>query len=243
MLPHVYDQLYRTRIDETVRYLSHYVTSHPDPCRILDIGCGTGAVLGRLAENHNVTAKGVDCDPDLIAYAKKGVSSRVDFEVGDILDKECRERLIAAGPYDLITMMFHVVNYFPYLTQVQELLQDLRGVLTDRSMFCFDAWGPEVQLFSGYSRELSDGSFIITKRIPDESLVGSILVEFTELLPDNEGKFDLHKEDVLMTPHSRSALELVARQAGYSQIHFRPGLDGWDMLCNLSCWSGAVNDR
>lgn len=56
--------------------------------RILDLGCGKGAVLVRIAESLGISVVGYDIMPDFIEYAKQkasefGVSSLCHFTVGD----------------------------------------------------------------------------------------------------------------------------------------------------------------
>lgn len=39
--------------------------------RVLDVGCGTGALLKRLRGNHDIDAHGIDADAEMIAVAKR----------------------------------------------------------------------------------------------------------------------------------------------------------------------------
>lgn len=65
--PALYDELLADdSLADTICTLAH--NGHP-PQTVLDLGCGTGRLLGRLA-GHGVTGTGVDLQPDLIAWAR-----------------------------------------------------------------------------------------------------------------------------------------------------------------------------
>lgn len=60
--------------------------------KILDLGCGKGAISIHLAKELNCSIKGIDAMPDFIKEAngyavKYQVSDKCDFEVGDIRSK------------------------------------------------------------------------------------------------------------------------------------------------------------
>ncbi|WP_212987510.1 class I SAM-dependent methyltransferase [Actinoplanes auranticolor] len=70
----------------------------PRGARILDAGCGTGRVGGRLAAaGHQVT--GIDLDPELIAAARQDYPD-TDWRVGDLAELELPDRfnvIVCAG--------------------------------------------------------------------------------------------------------------------------------------------------
>ena len=73
------------------------------PCRILDLGCGTGALLlACLCERPDATGTGVDIAGEAVKAAtrnagKNGLSARADFVIGDFSDPD-----VAPGRYDLV---------------------------------------------------------------------------------------------------------------------------------------------
>ena len=86
--------------------------------RILDLGCGTGAWLERLADNGFENLHGVDADTDQNA----GIRATVTKANLDAAGWE--EKL---GSYDLITaieVLEHLENPGQFLTQITHLLND-----------------------------------------------------------------------------------------------------------------------
>lgn len=54
-----------------------------NPKKLLDVGCGTGNVLMRLAKNNNMDLYGLDISEKMIDIAKKNLKSRVELKIGD----------------------------------------------------------------------------------------------------------------------------------------------------------------
>ena len=74
--------------------------------RILDIGCGTGAVVPFLPEDVQIT--GVDISSAYIAAAKTRLASRATFLVGDAADLD----LDLGGDFD-VAYAFGVLHHLP----------------------------------------------------------------------------------------------------------------------------------
>lgn len=95
--------------------------------RILDAGCGTGRVGGRLAQlGHTVV--GVDVDPALVEYAKADFPAATWLE-GDLALLD----LPAAGiaePFDLVFAAGNVLGFLAPSTRVPAL-ENLRNHLAE----------------------------------------------------------------------------------------------------------------
>lgn len=79
---------------DTARYGKHARTIYPFvlerlrdfPCRsLLDVGCGTGAVLSALADRRpgDIMLSGVDLSFEMINVARKKLKGRADLRIGD----------------------------------------------------------------------------------------------------------------------------------------------------------------
>ncbi len=77
--------------------------------RVLDAGCGTGA-LAVEAARRGADVVAVDHSPTLVALARerapKGLRGRVDFRAGDMLDP-------ALGQFDWVVAMDSIIHYQP----------------------------------------------------------------------------------------------------------------------------------
>lgn len=74
----------------------------PREMKVLDLGCGKGAVSVKLAESLGISVKGIDIIPEFIDYARKkagqlSLSGNCCFEAGDINQAVTREQ-----NYDLV---------------------------------------------------------------------------------------------------------------------------------------------
>jgi len=95
--------------------------------RILDAGCGTGRVGGRLAQSGH-TVVGVDVDPALIDYAKSDFPEST-WLVSDLAVLDLREAGIP-DPFDLIFAAGNVLGFLAPTTRVPAL-ENLRNHLTE----------------------------------------------------------------------------------------------------------------
>jgi len=82
------------------------------PCRLLEIGCGSGVYIRRAAiRNPALTALGLELQPEVAAVASEnlarwGLAERAQVEAGDV-----RQRAPVAS-FDLVTL-HNNINYFP----------------------------------------------------------------------------------------------------------------------------------
>jgi len=95
--------------------------------RILDAGCGTGRVGGRLARSGH-TVVGVDVDPALIAYATTDFPDAT-WLVGDLALVDL-PALGIAEPFDLVFAAGNVLGFLAPSTRVP-VLENLRDHLTE----------------------------------------------------------------------------------------------------------------
>jgi cyclopropane fatty-acyl-phospholipid synthase-like methyltransferase len=110
---------------------SHSSSKH---LRILDLGCGKGAVAIHLASELQCQVHGIDAMPDFIEAARrfahiKGVTEKVHFEVADI-----RTRIFELRTYDLVVLG----AIGPVLGDLQTTLSTVREKLADSGYVLLD---------------------------------------------------------------------------------------------------------
>ena len=92
----------------------------PAGYRVLDVGCGTGAMLARLAASADAVLFGIDPVPEMLDQARSKVAEKVDLRVG-------KAEQIPFGPEE-----FDVViscNMLHYVRQPELAVREMHRVL------------------------------------------------------------------------------------------------------------------
>lgn len=100
---------------------------HSKPCKLLEIGCGSGIYIRHAAE-HNplLTAVGLELQEDVAQVARKnlhdwGISDRVAIDIGDI-------RTMPVTPHFDVATLHNNIYYFAVDERIQ-ILDRIRGFL------------------------------------------------------------------------------------------------------------------
>lgn len=101
---------------------------------VLDLGCGTAAVAGRLLDAGARSYAGVDGSRLMVDRARAALDDRARIELGDL------ETWVPAGPYDtvLARMSLH------YVVDLAGLLRRVRAACTDGARLVFSVEHPVV---------------------------------------------------------------------------------------------------
>jgi len=101
-----WDYLDSDHSGEMVKIVERYANKG----RILDVGCGPGILAGLLNLGSFEYYRGVDASSEAIAKARKRVSEKIHFDMGDIQSYECED------DFDLIVFeeSLYYVPFFRY---------------------------------------------------------------------------------------------------------------------------------
>jgi SAM-dependent methyltransferase len=126
------------------------------PCRVLDIGCGTGSIGLALADlGHAVT--GIDPAPGMLAVARgKDTANRVRWIQGDALDP----KLSLGEEFDLVILTGHVFQVFLDDAETRAMLDFVRRHLAPEGRLVFESRNPLARAFEhwteGETREVRE---------------------------------------------------------------------------------------
>ena len=139
----VYDAIYRSKdyegeADLIERLLARHGVARP--CRVVDIGCGTGKHAFALARRgYEVT--GIDRSPFMLAHAGTALSAEQNkghkvprFVAADARQFQLGERFTVA------LMMFTVLGYQHDDADLSSALSSVRAHLEPQGFFLFDVW-------------------------------------------------------------------------------------------------------
>jgi SAM-dependent methyltransferase len=124
-----YDRIMGDRSDEIGRlqaYISRYL---PGAQSLLELGCGTGALLADLSPGLSVT--GIDRSPEMLAVAAQTVPG-ARLVLGDMTAFSLPER------FDVIICMFDTLNHVQSFAGWLTLFSSVHDHLADGGLFIFD---------------------------------------------------------------------------------------------------------
>jgi SAM-dependent methyltransferase len=124
-----YDRIMGDRSEEVGR-LQAYISRHlPGARSLLELGCGTGALLAGLAPGLSVT--GIDRSPDMLAIAAETVPA-AGLMQGDMTAFSLPDR------FDVIICMFDTLNHVQSFAGWLTLFSCVHEHLADGGLFIFD---------------------------------------------------------------------------------------------------------
>ena len=124
-----YDQVMgdRTPVIERIRgYVRRYL---PDAGTLLELGCGTGAVLAGLADGLQVT--GIDLSPKMLAVAKAHLPG-VHLVQADIAE------FSLGTTFDVVICVFDTLNHLPTFDAWLAMFRQVDAHLAEGGLFVFD---------------------------------------------------------------------------------------------------------
>jgi SAM-dependent methyltransferase len=181
-----YDQIMGDRSADVDRVRTCVKRYLPDARSLLELGCGTGALLGPLAADLQVT--GIDRSAEMLAIAS-------DRAADARLIRSDMTRFALGVTFDVVMCVFDTLNHLPDYDSWLALFDRVREHLAPGGLFLFDVntvgrlralcHGP------GYLEDFGQNTLIMTFTPADDS-VTMWEVRIFERLQD--GLFRLHRE-------------------------------------------------
>jgi SAM-dependent methyltransferase len=124
-----YDRIMGDRTPEIDRIATYISRHQPSARTLLELGCGTGALLAGLAGNYSVT--GVDRSPEMLSLAARAVPAARLLQ-GDITAVAVPSR------FDVVICMFDTLNHVVTLDGWLAVFRCAHEHLSDGGLFIFD---------------------------------------------------------------------------------------------------------
>jgi SAM-dependent methyltransferase len=199
-----YDRIMGDRSEEIQRIQSYIAAFHPAAASLLELGCGTGALLADLAKTYQVT--GVDRAPEMLAIA----ASRVP--AAQLIPADMTSFTLSSR-FDVVICMFDTLNHLPAFERWEALFDRVHEHLAPGGLFIFDVntSGRLRRLHGGPSYlEEFDGNVVVMTVEPAGGWLSMWQTRIFERLHDDV--FRLHDERIL--------------ELGVPLAHLRAALDG-----------------
>jgi ubiquinone/menaquinone biosynthesis C-methylase UbiE len=126
-----YDEKWAFYVDATTRQTLARITVQPHD-RVLDVGCGTGELLTRLAAKYpEARLAGLDPVPEMLKVARRKLSVKVELRVG-----WANELPWPDDSFDIVVSC----NMFHYITHPVEAVREMERVLRPRGKMVITDW-------------------------------------------------------------------------------------------------------
>jgi len=124
-----YDKLMSDPKDKVNLIDSWIKKYHPQAKSVLEIACGTGAILNLLKNKYDVT--GLDLSKAMIEIAKKKIPS-VKFHNKDMTNFKLDQKM------DIILCIFDSINHLQNFKDWQKVFNNVKTHLNENGLFIFD---------------------------------------------------------------------------------------------------------
>ena len=127
-----YDKFYQNKnYAKETDFLINFINQND---KIIDIGCGTG-IHASLLQQKGFKVDGLDLNKEMLDIARTKVHSNLYLQ--NILDININQK------YNVIISMFAVLNHLKNTQELQNVLMNLKNILTDEGKIIIDLHNPQ----------------------------------------------------------------------------------------------------
>lgn len=170
---------------------------------LLEVACGTGNIIGRLANRHTVS--GLDISPEMLAVAGAKLPAGTPLYLADMSSFELGER------FDVLVCVYHGINHLLSFSAWKAFFACARRHLNDDGMLIFDILTTDelkMMTRSPQAVQQFDDNYLLIRVRTSDDVVFEWNIEVLELQPS--GRYE--------------SLTEVIRTASYSPEEIRQAL-------------------
>lgn len=199
---------------------------HPKASSLLEIACGTGAVLGALAADYESVA-GLDVSKAMLRVARKNYPD-IRFHNHDMRDFRL------SRTFDAIICPYDSINHLRKFSDWKKTFKAVRRHLNPNGLFIFDAntqYGLDEKIGAApQALEFDGGTFVL-----DVVDAGRGAAEFRLKIFEQErgAKYRLHAESITEVAFSRDRIR-AALNKNFRRVHCFDAQAGWSRPNNRS---------
>lgn len=198
--------------NEWARVLENYIKEYnPEGKKILDLGCGTGSTLLKIAEKYECS--GLDLSEEMLKKANiKLKGKNVHLFLGDMREFDTGEK------YDVIFSFFDTLNHLTSLEDLTDLFNSVKKSLEKGGIYIFDAVDRKFidKMFANdiYADNRKDFAVIWEHFYDEEQNIDEI--EATYFIKNKNKTFDKATEYYVKRIFSQKELCSCAENTGFS---------------------------
>ncbi len=188
-----YDRIMGDRADEIARVQAYISRHRPGASSLLELGCGTGALLAGLAPGLAVT--GIDRSPEMLARAAESVPAATLVQA-DMTDFQLAAR------FDVVICMFDTLNHVASFDGWLSLFSRVHAHLAEGGLFIFDVNTAgrlrRLNIAAPYVDEFDGNVVVMTVRSADRRQADRVLSRWeTRIFEHQQGDmYRLHHERI-----------------------------------------------
>ncbi len=200
--------------DRWCDFLDTWYTQTGNIRTVLDVGCGTGALMRRLRD-RGYEVSGIDPSAEMLAHAEQSLGS-------DVVLQRVRlpsPRLIDLGIFDAVISTFDALNYLPSEAELRTSLAQIGRLIRPGGLLIFDLNTPYKfrHVFGSYHHgdDFGDLAYVWRNRPEPESRTTEFLIT---MFVRNGTRFERHEERHVERWHSDDEVESALQAARFELI-------------------------